>query len=456
MLRIKTHTAVASTSRILVCVCACLFVLTSPTWSQSADDSVGTAPITESRPSVVPPAPPTNILAYNSPHDGGHSITVEWTASPDDGAGRKNVVMYRILRTPGMRGPFKPDSIPPGNSNYRIYDSRAYGTAAWMFTEGSWDTLGEVPMGTVTYENRGGKQREANDFMPDETEFRYTVLAISPQGAFSESTPSGPATASSEYLHNDKLLHIGLPVLVFTILVLAFISFAQKGKDLYIRPLGGINAVDEAIGRATEMNRPILYVLGLGAADEIATIASLTILSRVTKKVAEHRTELLVPCYDAVVMSIAQETVKQAYLDAGRPDEYKEDIVYFVTQEQFAYVAAVNGTMLRRQTATNFYLGVFYAESLILAETGSIAGSIQISGTDRTTQIPFFVVACDYTLIGEELFAASAYLSREPKLLGTLKAQDYAKATFLAVMIAGCIGAALKWQWIATAFHLNF
>jgi hypothetical protein len=38
--------------------------------------------------------------------------------------------------------------------------------------------------------------------------------------------------------------------------------------------------------------------------------------------------------------------------------------------------------------------------------------------------LPFFVAACDYTLIGEELFAASAYLSREPKLLGSLKGQD--------------------------------
>lgn len=433
-----------------------MVLLTPLAWSQTQNDTTEAMPVAEAKPAPVPPSPATNVRASDSPYDGGHSITVDWTASADDGQGRENVVMYRVLRTPRMRGPFHPDSIPSGDASYRVYESRAYGTAAWKFAEGEWDTLGEVPMGTVTYENRGGKQREANDFMPDETEFRYKLLTVSDEGAVSESDLSTPATAYSQFFHADKLLHIGIPSLVFMILVLAMISVAQKGKELYIRPLAGINAVDEAIGRATEMNRPILYVLGLGAADEIATIASLAILSRVTKKVAEHRTELLVPCYDAVVMSIAQETVKQAYLDAGRPDEYKEDIVYFVTQEQFAYVAAVNGTMLRRQTATNFYLGVFYAESLILAETGSIAGSIQISGTDRTTQIPFFVVACDYTLIGEELFAASAYLSREPKLLGTLKAQDYAKAIFLSALIAGCIGAALKWQWIATAFHLNF
>ena len=404
----------------------------------------------------TPPAPATNVRAIDTPEDHGHSIDLSWTASTDDGGGSRSLMMYRILRTPRMQGPFSIDSITPGRPGYQLFESEAYGAAYWKFTEGEWDTLGEVPAGSTTYTNGGGKRRASNDFIPDNREFRYKVLAIGEGGVLSESELSAPVTSTGQWIHVRKLLHIGIPVAVFTILVLAFISVAQKGKELYIRPLAGINAVDEAIGRATEMNRPILYVLGLGAADEIATIASLTILARVTKKVAEHRTELLVPCYDAVVMSVAQETVKQAYLDAGRPDEYKDDIVYFVTQEQFAYVAAVNGTMLRRQTATNFYLGVFYAESLILAETGSIAGSIQISGTDRTTQIPFFVVACDYTLIGEELFAASAYLGREPKLLGTLKAQDYAKAIFLVVLIIGCIAAALNWDWLTGNLHLNF
>jgi hypothetical protein len=62
-----------------------------------------------------------------------------------------------------------------------------------------------------------------------------------------------------------------------------------------------------------------------------------------------------------------------------------------------------------------------------MAETGAQTGAFQIAGTDSVLQLPFFVTACDYTLMGEELYAASAYLSREPLLLGSLKAQDYGK-----------------------------
>ena len=69
---------------------------------------------------------------------------------------------------------------------------------------------------------------------------------------------------------------------------------------------------------------------------------------------------------------------------------------------------------------------------MILAEAGNSIGAIQIAGTGSYTQIPFFVTACDYTLIGEEFFVASAYLSKKPELVGSIKGQDIIK---LLVMI---------------------
>jgi hypothetical protein len=100
---------------------------------------------------------------------------------------------------------------------------------------------------------------------------------------------------------------------------------------------------------------------------------------------------------------------------------------------------------VREKPATIFYMGAFFAESLILAETGNEAGAIQIAGTAMPSQLPFFVAACDYTLIGEELFAASAYLSREPRQLGSLKGQDVGKLVFLILIILGVILETTGW-----------
>ncbi|RLC42494.1 MAG: hypothetical protein DRH44_06260, partial [Candidatus Coatesbacteria bacterium] len=184
----------------------------------------------------------------------------------------------------------------------------------------------------------------------------------------------------------------------------------------------------------------------------ISTIAAITILGRVARRVAEHETKLIVPNYDPVVMLVEQEVVKQAYLEAGHPDAYSDDIVFYITTRQFSYVAAVDGIMVREKPAANFFMGYYFAESLILAETGAATGAIQIAGTDAVTQLPFFITACDYTLIGEELYAASAYLSKDPLQLGTLKAQDYMKLAIAVIMGIGIITATFGLNWFQRLF----
>jgi hypothetical protein len=231
-------------------------------------------------------------------------------------------------------------------------------------------------------------------------------------------------------------------IVILTILggiILYFIYQARAGKELKIRKIAGLQAVDDAIGRATEMGKPILYSTGIGYIEEIATIASLNILGEVAKKCAQYDTRLINPHLDPIVYTVAREIVKEAYTKVGRPDAYDPDSVYFITDLQFAYAAAVDGIMVREKPATNFLVGWFRAESLILAETGASTGAIQIAGTDQVSQLPFFVTACDYTLIGAELYAASAYISKEPMLLGAVKGEDWGKVVITAILITASI-----------------
>jgi hypothetical protein len=95
--------------------------------------------------------------------------------------------------------------------------------------------------------------------------------------------------------------------------------------------------------------------------------------------------------------------------------------------------------MMRDRPAAHIFMGSFFAESLLLAETGFATGAIQVAGTANVHQLPFFVVACDYTLIGEELYAASAYLSGEPRLVGALKGADLMKMVIIGTVLIGCV-----------------
>jgi hypothetical protein len=183
------------------------------------------------------------------------------------------------------------------------------------------------------------------------------------------------------------------------------------------------------------MGKSVLFVPGISDMDQVETVSGLILLGHVAETTAKYEAGLNVPVSKSIVMETGRETCREAYLRAGRPDLYYDDMVHYLTDDQFAYAAGVNGIMVREKPAACFYLGKFYAESLILAETGNSIGAIQIAGTGSPSQIPFFVTACDYTLIGEEFFTASAYLSKKPELLGSIKGQDIVKGLVMAAMV---------------------
>jgi len=299
--------------------------------------------------------------------------------------------------------------------------------------------------------------RLEQEYLDSQTEdgipYRYQILAIKDGDAIAQSEISEYAMSYQQWFNTDRT-NVLIGFIIYAILLFWFIYSARKGKNLFIRKLAGLEALEDAVGRATEMGKPILYVPGLSTIDDIATLASLNILSLVAKKTAEYNTTLLVPNRSPVVYVVAREIVKEAYTDAGRPDAFNPDNVYFLTENQWAYTAAVCGTMVREKPATNLFLGYFWAESLVLAETGAATGAIQIAGTDSVFQLPFFITACDYTLIGEELYAASAYLSKEPLLMGSIKGQDWGKMIILGILLAGSALILLGLPWIRDLFSI--
>ena len=270
-----------------------------------------------------------------------------------------------------------------------------------------------------------------------ELSYWFEVTAVGSDGTASAPRRSAEAAAPTRQIIDGYRLWFVVMVGIFCGAVVLFIKLAKGGKPLKIRKIAGLEAVDEAVGRATEMGRSVLFIPGIQDMNDIQTIAGLNILARVAKTAAEYDAKIEIPTSRSLVMTAARETVHNSFLQAGRPDAYNDSLIYYVTDEQFGYVAYVQGMMVREKPAACFYMGCFFAESLILAETGNSIGAIQIAGTAMPAQLPFFVAACDYTLIGEEFFAASAYLSGSPEELGSLKGQDVGKVIVAAGIIGG-------------------
>jgi hypothetical protein len=229
-------------------------------------------------------------------------------------------------------------------------------------------------------------------------------------------------------------------LLVFFILWKIF--SARRGQDLFIRRIPGLSVLDEAVGRATEMGRPMLYAPGMSGLD-IVGLQSMSIMSHIIKRAANYSTRVIVPLCDPVLYTVAEEVAKDAYTTQGVPEQFIPEDIRYLTSQQFAWASGVVGIQHREKIATAFYFGAYAAEALILAENGQMVGAIQVAGTPSIIQIPFFLAACDYTIIGDEYYAASAYLSREPTLLGSLVGQDYGKLMMIGLVLIGVIGVTL-------------
>jgi len=241
-----------------------------------------------------------------------------------------------------------------------------------------------------------------------------------------------------QYLDNGWISILITLVMVF--LVLFNILRAHGGKDLFIRRISGLNAIDEAVGRATEMGRPVLMVPGLTDTTVNAkTMQAINIFAYVSRVAARFANPILVCCYNASTFTVAQEIIRDVYQQEGLADRYDVDSVRFISDRQFAFAAGVSGLILREQAAATFFMGEFYAESLILAETANSVGAIQVASSTELTQTPFFIAACDYVLIGDEFYAASAFLTRQPVLVGSLIGQDWCKLAIAALVALGVI-----------------
>jgi hypothetical protein len=362
-----------------------------------------------SPPPLPPVPPPTYFVARDRPGDEGGAIRLTWK---------------------------DPSELPVG-ATLEILRSQA---PAY-----EWTTVATVKPGVQEYDD---------PTVEDGTPYRYEIRVAAPMDSTTRTARVSAPVVSDAVSSRDNWFHTGrgnslAASILFVIIVLGSITWARSGRDIFIRRISGLNAVDEAIGRATEIGKKVYYIPGIMSMDDVQTIASIAILGFVARSTARYGTDLNVPNIDPITFASAQEAVRGAYLAEGRPDLHKDEMVNYVTYDQFAFTAAVSASMVREKPAAIFLIGYFFAESLILAETGQSTGAIQIAGQADPSQLPFFVATCDYVLIGEELYAASAYLSREPVLLGAMRGQDIAKAILIVLVVFGVIFASFGHTWLA-------
>jgi hypothetical protein len=227
--------------------------------------------------------------------------------------------------------------------------------------------------------------------------------------------------------------------------VALFLIYSKR--EIWIRRLPALDFIEEAVGRAAEMGRPVVCQgfgsgnNGLQSSIAPQIMAGLAVLGHAARICAKHGTMIIATMRSSSVVPVADEVLRTAYRLEGKLDEYlvnrEEHLPWLQTQ------ASMVALILREKPATGILIGAFWHESVQVAEAFGMVGAVQIGGTGRLYQIPFFAAVCDMNLIGEEIYAVGAYINQTPQMLASMATQDYFKVASIVFILLGTILATL-------------
>lgn len=209
-----------------------------------------------------------------------------------------------------------------------------------------------------------------------------------------------------------------------------------KGKKFVLkRKLAAIEAIPEAIGRAVELNRPIHYTPGTESTTGgrgVQTWMGIVIGGYVTRICARLGAKVTWSVV-AEHLPMAREIYREAFTLEGHPG-IEPDVRYYG-----AFSVGCIETMAMDRSAVNILFGGFGSEFPQIAEAAARLGCFQIGGCSNPPMVPLVVAACDYSLIGEENFAAGAILSNNTVQLAGIVALDIVRILFVGLIVLGTL-----------------
>jgi hypothetical protein len=212
-------------------------------------------------------------------------------------------------------------------------------------------------------------------------------------------------------------------------LLFLFTRRLQSGQEVGLRPLKGYKALTSQVGRAVESGRQVHFSLGRGSLSSSfspASLAALAALENLAQDGCASDVPPLVTVGEGTLLPAAQDQLRGAYHQAGRSRDYANSMVEFVApvSSPIAYAAGVSYAIQSRNVGSNLLIGHFGSEIALMLEAAGRQNMDQIVGSDDPTALAIGAAMGDELLIGEELFAAGAYLKGEPSQIASLQVQD--------------------------------
>jgi hypothetical protein len=211
----------------------------------------------------------------------------------------------------------------------------------------------------------------------------------------------------------------------------------ERGNFGKMRPISAFELLRCLADQAIETGRCLHISLGTGGISGQSTadsLAGLEVLESLSKQSAAAGMAPVTTMSDPTLLPLAEDVACRAAPTMG-PRPSGQDIRWLAPQPS-AYAAGVMGIIGSESIQANAMVGVFGDEYLLLGSAANRHHSTLVGAATDPTVLPFVVATADKALLGEEMFAAGAYLSDKPWHLASLLAQDWMRWIIVAIILA--------------------
>jgi hypothetical protein len=233
---------------------------------------------------------------------------------------------------------------------------------------------------------------------------------------------------------------IGLVVLaVYGVTQFVLLGSISAGRRPRFRPIPLFTALRGMLGRSIESGRELHVSIGTGSIsgeDMAATLAGLQIVEYLADEAAASGVSPVITTADAAALILAEDTLRRPHIRQASLETYQPLSARLPALEPLPYAAATMDYLAHGRVLANVMSGVFGSEAGLMARAAEKDALPQFGGAADPRALAVLLPTTDNLLVGEEMFAAKAYLQARPPHLASLRAQDMARV----VMVLGIIG----------------
>jgi hypothetical protein len=235
---------------------------------------------------------------------------------------------------------------------------------------------------------------------------------------------------------------IALGLLGFAAVLLLALTVWRRRSPAILRPIDAYERLNRAVGLAVESGTRLHISLGRGillTARGGSALAGLAMLRRLAERTSASDRPPVVTSGDASLAILSQDTLHSGYRAAGAEDQYRFSTGRLTGLTPFSYAAGTMPIEHDENVSANVVIGDLGAESALIAEASDRENSSLIAASDDLSAQAIFYAAAQEPLIGEELFAAGAYVGAGAAHEASLQVQDIFRWLIIIAILAGSL-----------------